>query len=293
MIASETNGIFEVDRMEMFAVGLDHSEGACLAPDGHLYVGGEAGQIYRIEHDGTPQELLSTGGFMLGLAADAESRIYAIDNIAKCVWRIDTQTLSREVYADGAPTGKFAVPNWGAFDADGNYYLSDSGDWGARDGLLWKVLPGGTAEIWSCESTNFPNGLALSADGSRLYVLESYPSALIEIPIRDDGSAGERRVLCEMDTAVPDGVAVAVDGSLYISCYRPDAIFRWSKTTGLEMFANDPRGTILSAPTNLVFTGHNLDVMVVPNLGRWHMTRLAAGISGIPLNYPTREQIGS
>src|SRR5207244_8545119 len=59
-----------LEQMETFAVGLDHAEGICLAPDGHLYVGGEAGQLYRIEADDSVTELLSTGGFMLGLAAD-------------------------------------------------------------------------------------------------------------------------------------------------------------------------------------------------------------------------------
>jgi gluconolactonase len=291
-MATAAKASFDLEKMEMFAFGLDHAEGICLAPDGHLYLGGEAGQLYRIEADETVTELLSTGGFMLGLAADAESRIYAIDNVAKCVWRIDPGTRMPEVYADGAPEGKFSVPNWGVFDATGNYYLSDSGDWGATNGLIWKVRPGGRAEVWTRESANFPNGLAVAPDGSRLYVLESYPSALVEIPIQDDGVAGPRRELCGMDLSVPDGVALAEDGSLFISCYRPDAIYRWHPDDGLSLFAEDPRGTVLSAPTNLVFTGDQLDVMVVPNLGRWHLTRLRAGIRGVPLNYPTREQLG-
>jgi gluconolactonase len=292
-MATAAKATFDLEKMEMFAFGLDHAEGICLAPDGQLYLGGEAGQLYRIEADETVTELLSTGGFMLGLAADAESRIYAIDNVSKCVWRIDPRTLAREVYADGAPDGRFSVPNWGAFDAAGNYYLSDSGDWGARDGLIWKVRPRGRAEVWTRETTNFPNGLAVASDGSRLYVLESYPSALVEVPIDDDGSPGPRRELCGLGVAVPDGVALAEDGSFFIACYRPDAIYRWHPEDGLSLFAEDPRGTVLSAPTNLVFTGEQLDVMVVPNLGRWHLTRLRAGIRGVPLNYPTREQLGS
>lgn len=283
---------FALEQMEMFAFGLDHSEGICLSPDGHLYLGGEAGQIYRIEDDDSITELLSTGGFTLGLAADADGRIYAIDNVAKCVWRIDPETKEREVYADGSPGGKFYVPNWGAFDAHGNYYLSDSGDWGETNGFLWKVRPGGEAEVWSRETTNFPNGLAMAPDGSKLYVLESNPSALVEIPIADDGSAGQRRELCAMGLAVPDGVAVAEDGSLFIACYRPDAIYRWSPGDGLSLYAQDPRGTVLSAPTNIVFAGDSLDEMVVPNLGRWHLTRWRAGVRGIPLHYPTRDQLG-
>lgn len=283
---------FELEKMEMFAFGLDHAEGICYAPDGHLYVGGEAGQIYRIEEDGSVTELLSTGGFMLGLAADAESRIYAIDTALKCVWRIDPRTGEQEVYAEGTSARRFQAPNWGAFSADGTYYLSDSGDWGASEGLLWKVHAGGRCEVWTEELRNFPNGLLVAPDGSRLYVVESLPGALVEVPICADGSAGPRRVLSELGMIVPDGVALAEDGAIYISCYRPDAIYRWHPDDGISIFAQDERGVVLSAPTNIVFTGERLDVMVVPNLGRWHMTRIPAGVRGTPLNYPTREQLG-
>jgi gluconolactonase len=283
---------YELERMELFAFGLDHAEGICYAPDGHLYVGGEAGQIYRVEADDTITELLRTDGFMLGLAADAESRIYAIDNVAKCVWRFDPRTATRETYSTGSEERRFNVPNWGAFDAEGTYYLSDSGDWGASNGFLWRVHSGGRAEVWTEEITNFPNGLAVAPDGSRLYVIESLPGALVEVPIGDDGSAGARRVLCELGMPVPDGVALARDGSFYLSCYRPDAILRWHPDDGLSVFAHDERGTTLAAPTNIVFTGERLDVMVVPNLGRWHLTRIPAGIEGVPLNYPSRDQLG-
>ena len=47
-----------LESLETFAFGLDHPEGACLAPDGRLYVGGEAGQVYRIEGDDSVTELL-------------------------------------------------------------------------------------------------------------------------------------------------------------------------------------------------------------------------------------------
>ena len=43
--------IVDIESLETFAEGLDHAEGITLAPDGHLYVGGEAGQLYRIEDD--------------------------------------------------------------------------------------------------------------------------------------------------------------------------------------------------------------------------------------------------
>jgi len=145
---------------------------------------------------------------------------------------------------------------------------------------------------WTRASRNFPNGLTLAPDGRSLVVVESYPSALVEIQIETDGSPGERRVLCELGTTVPDGVAYATDGSCFIPCYRPDAILRWHPDEGLSTFAEDVRGTMIAAPTNIVFAGDSLDEMVVPNLGRWHLARLRAGVRGVPLHYPTREQLG-
>lgn len=285
--------IVAVEALKTFANGLDHAEGITLAPGGTLYAGGEGGQLYRIEPDGGVTELLSTGGFLLGLAADAEGRVYACDAVHRCVWRITPSTLEREVFSNGTPERPMAVPNWGCFDGRGNYYVSDSGDWKAARGLIWVVRAGGRAEVWTAESRDFPNGMAVTPDGSRLVVLESTPGRITEIPIEADGSAGRRTVLAELPGAVPDGVAVAADGSLVISCYRPDVIYQWRADYGLRTLAADPEGVALAAPTNVVFTGPGLDVLVVPNLGRWHLTRFrSAGLRGTPLFYPTREQLG-
>lgn len=268
------------------AEGIDHPEGICATRAGAIYVGGEAGQIYRVGRDGAAEEILSTGGFLLGLAADAAGRIYAIDLAQKCVWRVDPEQKSMELWAEGPPERPFRTPNWGAFDSAGTYYLSDSGAWGAQDGLLWRIRRGGAPEVWSEEVRAFPNGLCLSRDGSALYVLESYPGGLVEVPILPDRSAGPRRLLCDLDPAVPDGVALLEDGSFLIACYRPDAVLRWHPDEGLSTYAEDVRGTVLAAPTNITFVGDRLETAIVPNIGRWHLTRIPLPSPGIAPNYP-------
>lgn len=280
-----------LDQLETFADGLDHPEGICLSPDGHLYVGGEKGQLYRIEDDDSFTELLRTDGFMLGLAADAEGRIYGCDTGQSCVWRMTPATGRLERWSDGNGADRMAVPNWGCFDAAGNYYLSDSGRWKAAEGRIWVIRPGGRAEIWTDEARDFPNGMAVDPFQPRLLVLESTPGRLVEFAIGADGSAGPRRVLAQLPGTVPDGVAVARDGSLIIACYRPDVIYRWTDREGLSVIAQDPEGTVIAAPTNVCFTGPDLDVMVIPNIGRWHLTRIRAGIRGTPLFQPTAEQL--
>jgi gluconolactonase len=276
----------------MFANGLDHAEGIALTPDGTIYVGGEAGQLYRIGHDDSVTEVTSTGGWLLGLAADAAGRIYACDAVKRCVWSIDPRSGDKQVFCEGTSERPLVSPNWGCFDAVGDYYFSDSGEWKAANGSIWVVRPGGRAEVWSEESRDFPNGMAVSSDGSRLYVLESTPGALVQFAIRPDGSAGPRVLVTELPGAVPDGVAVAADGSLVIACYRPDILYRWREDLGLQVLAHDPEGVALAAPTNVVFTGAKLDTMIVPNIGRWHLTRFRAkGLAGVPLFYPTDEQL--
>jgi gluconolactonase len=281
-----------VDQLETFADGLDHAEGIAVTADGTVYVGGEAGQLYRIGADDSVEEVLTTGGFMLGLAADGAGRIYACDAAKKGVWRIDPASRSMEVFCEGTSERPMLSPNWGCFDAHGNYYLSDSGVWKGANGLIWIVRPGRGPEAWTEESRDFPNGMAISADGAHLLVLESTPGALVQYAIGEDGSAGPRTVLTLLD-AVPDGVAVATDGSLVIACYRPDVIYRWRPDVGLEILASDPEGVAIAAPTNVAFTGPGLETMMCPNIGRWHLTRFRhPELRGVPLHYPTREQLG-
>jgi gluconolactonase len=284
--------LVRVEELEMFGHGVDHAEGIAVTPDGMIYVGGEAGQLYRIGPDDSVTEVANTGGWLLGLASDGDGAIYACDGVKLCVWRIDPADGSHEVFCNGLPERPLLSPNWGCFDAEGNYYFSDSGGWKGANGSIWVVRPGGRAEVWTEESRDFPNGMALTPDGSRLYVLESTPGALVEFEIRADGSAGPRRLVSDLPGAVPDGVAVAADGSLVIACYRPDIIYRWREDTGVQVLAHDPEGVAIAAPTNVAFTGENLETMVVPNIGRWHLTRFRCdGVVGTKLFLPTGVQI--
>jgi gluconolactonase len=283
-----------VDLADMAQVGqgVDHAEGICMAPDGNVYVSGEKGQIYRLEADDSATEMTSTGGWTLGLAADAEGRIYACDAGRKAVMRWTPSSTPPEVWTGGSERLPFALPNWGAFGPDGSFYVSDSGSWKGRDGRIYVVRRGRTS-VWTSDSVDFPNGLAVTPDGRELWVLESTPGRLVACDIRSDGSAGPMRVLLDLPGHVPDGIAFASDGSILIACYRPDVVLRWQVGSAPEVVGEDPEGTVLAAPTNCAFIGPDLSTVAVPNIGRWHVTRFTVpGLSGAPLFYPTREQLG-
>src|SRR3954447_18267664 len=83
----------------------DHPEAVAWGPDGFAYAGGEAGQLYRFPLDGgTLQEVARLeGGFLLGLAHDADGNVYACDDRSRCVHRI-------------APDGRISVYSSGGVD---------------------------------------------------------------------------------------------------------------------------------------------------------------------------------
>jgi gluconolactonase len=278
--------------MEQVGQGIDHAEGICMTPDGSVYVSGEKGQIYRLEADGSALEMTSTGGWTLGLAADAEGRIYACDAGHRAVMRWTPGGEPPRVWTSGSERLPFDLPNWGAFAPDGRYYVSDSGSWKGRDGRIYVVHRGRTS-VWTNESVDFPNGLAVTPDGRELWVLESTPGRLVAFEIGADGSAGPRRVLLDLPGHVPDGIAFADDGSILIACYRPDVVLHWRPGSAVEIVAEDPEGTVLAAPTNCAFIGPDLATVAVPNIGRWHVTRFSVpDLRGAPLFYPTRERLG-
>lgn len=285
-------GLVALEQMEQVAAGVDHAEGICRTPSGTVYLSGEKGQIYRLEDDDSATEVASTGGWTLGLASDAEGRIYACDPAHHAVLRWTPGNERREVWTSGTAERPMATPNWGAFGPDGAYYVSDSGAWKARDGRIYVVRHGET-RLWTDETVDFPNGLAVTPDGAELWVLESTPGRLVAFDIRPDGRAGPRRLLAELPGTVPDGIAFATDGSILIACYRPDMVLCWHAGEGLQVVGEDPEGTILAAPTNCAFVGPELDTILVPNIGRWHVTRFRVpGLSGVPLFYPTRDELG-
>jgi gluconolactonase len=82
---------------------------------------------------------------------------------------------------------------------------------------------------------------------------------------------------------VPDGVAVDAEGRLYVSCYAPSRIYRVAPGGEPEVWIDDWEAHTLCNPTNIAFAGPDFDQLLAANLGRWHITRIEAGVRGAPL----------
>src|SRR5690349_16312198 len=93
------------------AEGLDHPEGAAIGPDGTVYAGGEAGQIYRIAPDGTPEQYADTGGFLYGVTVDGGGNVYGCDMGRGEIVRVDPNGGVTS-YSRGTDEHPLRVPNF-------------------------------------------------------------------------------------------------------------------------------------------------------------------------------------
>jgi sugar lactone lactonase YvrE len=257
---------------------LAHPEGVAVAPDGSIWCGTENGELMRIAADGSAMERMAQGaGFVLGIAFDSVGNLYACDFIKACIWKRDTETGAFAVYAKGP-----RIPNYPVVDLSRNcLYVSDSGGFGEVGPGVWRYdLATGQGALWCGHAFTFANGMALAPDGQSLSIVETFGKRVSSIQIKPDGSAGAVSLLCDGIGGLPDGLAYDSAGSLFISCYEPSRIYRYSTDGHLSIYFEDVLAHLMCHPTNIAFRGSTL---FTANLGRWHVTAIETETSGLSL----------
>ena len=258
----------------VFYDGVDHAEGVAVHPDGSVWCGGEAGQVYRIAPDGSSAEVKaqSEGGFTLALAFGPDGLLYYIDIGLRALLRLDPGGGEPETLFSGSIGGhELRVPNALAFDGAGNLYLTES--WSATEPGpgVYRIDPGGTGTLWSSGPFLFANGIAVAPDGSGVYVAETWSRRVTRVPLEDDGSAGAPELYAELPGTLPDGLGFGPDGLLYVACYQPSQVMRIDAPGEAAVLVRDDDAMVLAHPTNIAFRG---GTAFLANLGRWHITAL-------------------
>jgi len=154
------------------------------------------------------------------------------------------------------------APNDLAFGKDGALYFTDPG--GSYDpvnrpdrGWICRADPAGQAEIVCDVGNTFPNGIAAEANGSAVWV-ESYSRAVRRL--KTDGSV---ELICTLpESSVPDGLAIAANGELYITATRAGGIDVVGPDGTAHRFIK-----VGVVPTNCAFQGNDLIITDGGDLG--------------------------
>jgi gluconolactonase len=212
---------------ELLASGLGFPEGPAIMGDGRIVLcDGNTGELLAYAGGGT-STYAHTGGSPWGTVLGTDGAIYVTQG-GNVPGSGDTSAVSgiQRVSPDGSVELLFAEvagytlygPNDLAFGPDGRLYFTESGS--EQDfrfdvrapGRLFAASPGGGGEMLFERRDVYPNGIAFDARG-RLYWTESMVHRVCRL---DD--AGQPETFCQLsDGHVPDGMAFAADGRLFVA----------------------------------------------------------------------------
>ena len=138
----------------------------------------------------------------------------------------------------------------------------------------------------SASGVKLTNGLGFSPDGKKLYHSDSRANIVGVYDVRADGSVGERRVFARVEPGVPDGLAVAEDGSVWVASAGGGAV-RVFDADGSE---RRPIAVPQPGVTSLCFGGDDLrDLYVVtgtvggPSDHTGSVYRVRVDVPGLPV----------
>lgn len=261
------------------AAGLEFPESPIAADDGSVLVSEmAAGRLTRVLADGSAEVFAQTGGGPNGVGHLADGRLVVCQNGGSRFgigpWPYDfdgcamlfrpiggpdepvtpqlqlvdavgqVSTLATEFTTLNGQRKPLVRPSDICVDEQGGFYVTDGGTVAGRSrsitGLLYGTADGEIREV--VYPLEMPNGIALSPDGSKVYVAETRTRRIWEFEIVEPGRIGRARGLATVPSGGPlnvggaDGLCVDADGRILVATLG---------TGGLTVFS--PDGELLGA----------------------------------------------
>lgn len=274
---------------EVFIQGkFSRCEGIAFNGEGHLYVAGDQA-LWHVDQQGEVTGIADASS-NLGLAPIGGRDILFADfgplnawdhgaNRDGVVWRV-TPEGDMTIAADG-----MGDPNFVLVMENGSFLVSDD----ATD-EIFVVEPDGSVNIFT-RLINHPNGMALSLDGTRLYVAQMFKTInpnvtdgrLWEIQLDNGDIRGTPEVIADLgDNAANDGLAVDTLGRIYIAAWGTGEIWRLDpQTSELILIARNMPGV-----ASLAFGrgGFDHNAIYATSTLTGNVWKVNVGISGAALN---------
>lgn len=199
------------------------ADGIVFDADGTAFVS-HRDSISKVTLDGEVAHWAKTGA-PRGHAILRDGTHLVCDAAQRAVLQLDSDgTLLRKVVTKS--DGYFLrAPNDLAVDSAGGIYFTDPGYARIRNaiGKIHYVAPDGTASVVA-QKLAFPEGIAISPDGSRLFIAESQRNRIVEFEILSAGKLGPKEIFSELprsrdgdSDSFVDGITVDREGWLYVA----------------------------------------------------------------------------
>lgn len=188
--------------------------------------------------------------------------------------------------------------NDAACDEAGRVWVGSMSMRGERGrGGLYRVDPDGSTHC-CVRGLSSANGMGWSPDRSRFYLVDSDPGLIWSWDFNCEiGLASRRRLLvADVGRGIPDGLAVDVEGCLWVALYGAAEVRRFSSEGSLLEIHRLP----VIRPTSVCFMGENEDVLCVASAQQDSpaagvdglLFALDVGVRGAPTHLPSDKLLG-
>ncbi len=264
---------------------INNPEGPAFDAEGNLhFVNWTASAIMRLTPDGELSEVFNTGGIPAGLAFSPNGWLYIADegDDIHGVMRVRPDGSNAEMVVNEFEGKPLNGANDLVFGPDGTLYFSDPWRSSLENpiGGFYRLLPDGTLDQIDT-GLAFPNGVAVNADGTAVYLAETQRDRILRYAINADGTMGEREHWADTPKpSGPDGMCFAANGELLAAHFNG---------AGVDVFS--PEGKFVDHidipgrfTTNCCFGGPDFSTLYVTDVDTKSVYSVELSIKGQPLN---------
>jgi gluconolactonase len=207
------------------------TEGPTVDRDGNVYFTDIINQrIMKLSADGTLSTYRDNSNVANGLLIDPQGRLIACEGATferpgvklkgtPRVTRTDLKTGKVEVLADSYEGKPLIGPNDVTIDGKGRLYFTE-----LNGAAVYRIdAPGKLARILAAPDVRSPNGIQVSPDDTKLYLVEANqgqggPRLIRSYDLQPDGTVRNMRVLYDFSPGrSADGMSIDTQGNLYAS----------------------------------------------------------------------------
>lgn len=249
--------LWEDPVIEQIANGFEFTEGPVWVEDlGLIFSDIPQNKVHLYDLNGKVTEYINPSGKSNGLALNADHDLILCQHLLRQVSKYSDGQF--EVLASHYNGMKLNSPNDLTIAKDGSIFFTDP-TFGLKDDNMvqetpysgiYRISPDG--ELFLLDSTlSLPNGIALSPDEKKLYVVECEIADIYVWDVLPDKSIANKTLFYDMNTMWGDGMKVDKDGNIFITA-----------ESGIHVFS--PEGKLLNTikvseknPTNVNWGSQN------------------------------------
>lgn len=186
-------------------------------------------RLMKITRSGDLRKVADVPGRPAGLGFMPDGRLLLATALDRKLWWVEGDRLLPAADLSGSARG---LLNDMVVDRLGRAWVGDTGFDLASGGpelpgslFMWTPL-GGLEE--AATEVRFPNGLAVDADGRKLYLAETFGRRVSTFDVADDGKLGHRRTQVQLEER-PDGLCLDAEDALWVALLWQQELQRISR----------------------------------------------------------------